>query len=238
MTVGEKIKYYRNIRGISQEMLGNLSGINPATIKKYEYGIRNPKPDQLLKITNALGISINLFMDFDIETVSDVLSLLFKLDEQVDMRFEADKDENGEFIPKIKISENTEKITNPGNKTIYRVYEKETGKIKADLICFADETYDESQDLLLFDPLETWKKTKLAGGTYTMREMLVPIFENGECIYTSPSVTEIAEYCKQEKDSLWDETKRLFYPHRVYVDLSQRLYDVKKALLDQAHKPE
>ena len=105
MTVGEKIKYYRNIRGISQEMLGNLSGINPATIKKYEYGIRNPKPDQLLKITNALGISINLFMDFDIETVSDVLSLLFKLDEQVDMRFEAEKDENGEFIPStIKLS--------------------------------------------------------------------------------------------------------------------------------------
>ena len=153
-------------------------------------------------------------------------------------KLSAIKNENGEFIPKIKISENTEKITNPGNKTIYRVYEKETGKIKADLICFADETFDESQDLLLFDPLETWKKTKLAGGTYTMREMLVPIFKNGECIYTSPSVTEIAEYCKQEKDSLWDETKRLFYPHRVYVDLSQRLYDVKKALLDQAHKPE
>ena len=105
MTVGEKIKYYRNIRGISQEMLGNLSGINPATIKKYEYGIRNPKPDQLLKITNALGISINLFMDFDIETVSDVLSLLFKLDEQVDMKFEAEKDENGEFIPStVKLS--------------------------------------------------------------------------------------------------------------------------------------
>lgn len=105
MTIGEKIKYYRNIRGISQEMLGNLSGINPATIKKYEYGIRNPKPDQLLKITNALGISINLFMDFDIETVSDVLSLLFKLDEQVDMNFDAEKDENGEFIPStVKLS--------------------------------------------------------------------------------------------------------------------------------------
>lgn len=105
MTVGEKIKYYRNIRGISQEMLGNLSGINPATIKKYEYGIRNPKPDQLLKITNALDISINLFMDFDIETVSDVLSLLFKLDEQVDMNFDAEKDENGEFIPStVKLS--------------------------------------------------------------------------------------------------------------------------------------
>lgn len=100
MTSGEKIKYFRNMRGISQEMLGQLSGINSATIKKYEYGIRNPKPDQLLKIANALGISINLFMDFDIETVSDVLSLLFKLDEQVDMRFEAEKDEEGNYIPK------------------------------------------------------------------------------------------------------------------------------------------
>ncbi len=85
MTTGEKIKYFRNMRGISQETLGQLSGINSATIKKYEYGIRNPKSDQLLKIANALGISINIFMDFDIETVSDVLSLLFKLDDQIDM---------------------------------------------------------------------------------------------------------------------------------------------------------
>ena len=91
MTTGEKIKYFRNMRGISQETLGQLSGINSATIKKYEYGIRNPKPDQLLKIANALGISINIFMDFDIETVSDVLSLLFKLDDQIDMKFEAIK---------------------------------------------------------------------------------------------------------------------------------------------------
>ena len=93
------------MRGISQEMLGQLSGINPATINKYEYGIRNPKPDQLLKIANALGISINIFMDFDIETVSDVLSLLFKMDEQVGMNFEAEKDENGYYIPAtLKIS--------------------------------------------------------------------------------------------------------------------------------------
>lgn len=105
MTTGEKIKYFRNMRGISQEILGQLSSINSATIKKYEYGIRNPKPDQLLKITNALGISINLFMDFDIETVSDVLSLLFKMDEQVNMTFEAEKDEDGNFIPDtMKIS--------------------------------------------------------------------------------------------------------------------------------------
>ena len=105
MTTGEKIKHFRNMRGISQDTLGQLSGINSATIKKYEYGIRNPKPDQLLKIANALGISINIFMDFDIETVSDVLSLLFKLDDQIDMKFEADKDDEGNFKPStVKLS--------------------------------------------------------------------------------------------------------------------------------------
>ena len=143
------------------------------------------------------------------------------------------QDESGQFVPKIKISENTEKITNPGNKTIYRIYDKTTGKVKADLICFVDETYDTDQDLLLFDPIETWKKTRLPGGTYTMREILVPVFRNGECVYQSPSVMEIAEYCKQEKKTLWEETKRLFYPHQVYVDLSESLYEVKKSLLDQ-----
>ena len=111
-------------------------------------------------------------------------------------------EKDGEFLPKIKISENTEKITNPGNKTIYRVYDKETGKLRADLICFADETYDTSEELLLFDPNETWKKTRLPGGSYTMREMLQPIFIHGECVYTSPSVMEIAAYCKQEKETL------------------------------------
>ena len=143
------------------------------------------------------------------------------------------QNEEGEFVPKIKISENTEKITNPGNKTIYRIYEKASGKIKADLICFADEVIDPKQDLLLFDPMDTWKKTKLAGGTYTVREILLPIFKNGECLYKSPTLKEIAAYCREEKDTLWDETKRLFYPHRVYVDLSQKLYAVKQSLLDQ-----
>ena len=137
------------------------------------------------------------------------------------------------FTPKIKLSENTEKVTNPGDKTVYRIYSKSTGKIKADLICFSDEVIDIEQDLLLFDPIETWKKTKLSGGTYTVREILVPVFKNGECIYKSPTLKEIASYCCSEKDTLWDETKRLFYPHRVYVDLSKKLYDVKKSLLDQ-----
>ena len=101
MTVGEKIRTYRTMRGISQKMLGELAGgINEVTIRKYEAGDRNPKPDQLLKIANALGISINIFMDFDIETVSDVLSLVFKMDESVDMDFIGDKDKNGEYDPK------------------------------------------------------------------------------------------------------------------------------------------
>ena len=145
-------------------------------------------------------------------------------------------EKDGEFLPKIKISENTEKITNPGNKTIYRVYDKETGKLRADLICFADETYDTSEELLLFDPNETWKKTRLPGGSYTMREMLQPIFIHGECVYTSPSVMEIAAYCKQEKETLWDETKRLLYPHKVYADLSRKLYDTKAKLLNEVNK--
>lgn len=142
-------------------------------------------------------------------------------------------DQNGSFIPKIKLSENTEKITNPGNKTIFRIYEKETGKIKADLISFADEIINPEEDLLLFDPVDTWKKTLLEGGTYEVRELLVPVFINGECVYHSPSVMEIAKYCEKEKETLWDETKRLFYPHKVYVDLSQKLYDVKQKLLNK-----
>ena len=142
-------------------------------------------------------------------------------------------DKDGHFIPKIKLSENSEKVTNPGNKTIYRIYEKESGKIKADLICLADETFDENEPLLLFDPLEPWKKTKLSGGSYTMREIMIPVFRNGECCYESPKVMDIREYCRKELDTLWDETRRLVNPHKVYVDLSKKLYDMKIELLDR-----
>lgn len=141
--------------------------------------------------------------------------------------------ENGEFIPKIKLSENSEKVTNPGNKTIYRIYEKDSGKVKADLICLVGEHFDENEPLLLFDPLETWKKTKLKGGSYTIRELLLPVIQNGTCVYTSPSVMEIRDYCAKELDTLWDETKRLVNPHNMYVDLSKKLYDIKIELLDK-----
>ena len=175
---------------------------------------------------NSWGVGTNLITSKDCPSFGGVYKLA------------AIMDKDGTFVPKIKISENTEKITNPGNKTIYRIYDKNTGKIKADLICFVGEEYDTSKDLLLFDPVDTWKKTKLPGGSYVIREIMVPIFRKGECIYQSPSVTEIAEYCKKEKDTLWEETKRLFYPHRVHVDLSRKLYDVRKTLLDQMNRPD
>lgn len=140
------------------------------------------------------------------------------------------------FVPKIKLSENQWKITNPGNKTVYRIYDKSTGKIRADLIALVGEKYNENEALMLFDPVATWKKTWLEPGTYTMREILVPVFRDGECVYSSPSVMELRDYCTKEKETLWDETKRLVNPQEVYVDLSNELYQVKQQLLDSMGK--
>ena len=144
-------------------------------------------------------------------------------------------EEDGKFIPKMKLSENPWKMTDPGNKRLLRVYEKDSGKVKADLMVLQHETYSEDEPLLLFDPISTWKKTHLAPGTYTLREMLKPIFISGKCVYESPSVMDIRDYCAKEKDSLWDETKRFLNPHEVYVDLSQELYDAKHNLIDELH---
>ena len=140
---------------------------------------------------------------------------------------------DAEFEPKIKLSENVAKVTNPGNKTVFRFYDKETGKIRADLIALADEVYDPEKDLVVFDPTATWKKTKLVGSTYTVRELLVPIFEKGTCVYTCPSMAELREHCKKEKETLWEETMRLVNPQQVYVDLSQKLFDLKMHLLEE-----
>ena len=170
------------------------------------------------------GVGTNLITSKDCPSFGGVYKLAAVQDE-----------ETGEFIPKIKLSENTEKITNPGNKTIYRVYDKMNHKIIADLICFADEHYSESDPLLLFDPQETWKKTKLAPGTYTLRELMVPVFKNGECVYKTPKVMDIRDYCAREQDTLWDESRRLVNPQEVHVDLSQKLWDVKQALINEFH---
>ena len=141
------------------------------------------------------------------------------------------RQEDGTFLPKIKLSENTEKVTNPGNKIIYRIYDNDTGKIRADYICLEGESFDTEEDLILFDPNEPWKKTKLAGGSYTMRKLLVPVFQGGNCVYTSPSVMEIQAVCNKEKDTIWNETKRFVNPAKIYVDLSDKLYSMKRELL-------
>ena len=169
---------------------------------------------------DSWGIGTNLITSKDCPSFGGVYKLA------------AIQNEEGEFVPKIKVSENTEKITNPGNKTIYRIYDKKTGKIRADLICFADEVYDISQDLLLFDPIDTWKKTRLTGGSYTMRELPIQVFKEGRCVYHSPKVMEIREYRQKELNTLWDETKRLVNPHEVHVDLSNELWHMKKQLLE------
>ena len=145
--------------------------------------------------------------------------------------------EDGEnFTPKIKLSDNSEKITNPGNKKIYRIYEKKNNKIKADLICLENETFTENEDMHLFDPHEPWKKTVLKAGTFTLKEMLVKVFDKGQCVYHSDSVMKLRDFAISEMETLWEETKRFENPHQVYVDLSQKLYDIKISLLEKMSK--
>ena len=140
---------------------------------------------------------------------------------------------DGSYAPKVKLSDNIEKVTNPGVKKILRVYDKETGKIKADLIALAEEEYDPQAELELFDPSDTWKRMKLAGGSYQLREMLVPIFERGELVYDRPDVFTIKKYCEREKETVWEESKRLNFPQKLYVDLSLPLYNLKKKLIEE-----
>ena len=136
---------------------------------------------------------------------------------------------DGTFVPRIKISENPAKITNPGVKQLYRFYDRRSGKALADLLALADEDFSSGEPLEIFDPENTWKRMTLCD--YRVRQLLVPIFENGELVYNSPALSEIAAYAKQEMETFWDEYKRLNRPHRYKVDLSQKLYDLKLQLL-------
>jgi len=137
---------------------------------------------------------------------------------------------DGKIIPKIKISENVEKITNPSFKKVCRFYSKETGYALADVVMLKDEVVPENE-YEIFDEHSTWKKKKL--NNYYVRELQEKIFENGKLIYKSPSLKEIAEYCKKELSSIWDEVKRLNNPQKYYVDLSQKLYDLKHSMLNK-----
>ncbi len=186
-----------------------------------EYLITSMKQEGC-KIT-SWGVGTNLITSKDCPSFGGVYKLVAQ----------KKKDEE-EFTPKIKISENTAKITNPGNKTIFRFYDKSSGKIKADLIALVGEEFDENKDLVIYDPVDTWKKTTLEAGSFKIRELMVPVFENGICVYDCPEVMDIQKYCNSEKDTLWEETKRLVNPSKVYVDLSDKLYDIKTELLNKA----
>ena len=131
-------------------------------------------------------------------------------------------EENGEVVPKIKISENVSKITTPHYKKFYRFFGNDTGKAIADYLCVYDETVDDSKPLTIFDPDATWKKKEVYN--FTAREMQVPVFRNGQCVYELPSLEEIQAYCAKQIDTLWDEVKRFDNPHKYYVDLSRKLW--------------
>ena len=139
------------------------------------------------------------------------------------------EDAQGNIIPKIKVSENVDKITNPHFKKAYRIFDRKTGKAEADYIAVWDEQVDASAPLELFDPQATWKRKTYTD--FTIRELQVPVFRKGQLVYRRPDLKEIQAYCREQVDTLWDEVKRFENPHNYYVDLSQKLWDIKQNLL-------
>ncbi len=140
---------------------------------------------------------------------------------------------NGEVIPRIKVSENPAKITTPHFKKLYRIYENKTGKAIADLLTLHDEVITNDKPLTIFDPNYTWKKKTLTD--FTVKELMVQVFKDGKCIYDRPTTEEIRAYCKEQLDLQWDEVKRFENPHTYYVDLSERLWSIKQELLNRAN---
>lgn len=138
-------------------------------------------------------------------------------------------EDNGVITPKIKISENVIKVTNPHYKRLYRIYDKKTGKAEADLLCVYDEKIDETKPLELFDPDFTWKRKTITD--FTVKELQVPIFVKGKLVYQTPEIGEIKKYCADQLETLWESVLRFENPHKYYVDLSQKLWDIKHKLL-------
>ena len=141
--------------------------------------------------------------------------------------------EDGVEVPKIKLSENVAKITTPCSKKLVRLYSKENGKAIADVLMLEDEKTPDGSQYEIFDPVHTWKRKTITD--YTAVDLLVKVFDKGECVYTSPSVHEIKKFCQQQIETLWDEVTRFENPHTYYVDLSQKLWDIKVKLLNE-HK--
>ena len=143
-------------------------------------------------------------------------------------------EKEGQMIPKIKISNNIEKITNPGSKQVYRLYDRDTQKAIADVITLAHEKIDDTKPYTIFDPEHTWKRKEITN--FIARPLLAPIFLNGEFVYTSPSLEEIVTYSKEQIEMLWEEVLRFEKPHRYYVDLSEELWTLKTELLEKYSK--
>ncbi|MBO5904454.1 MAG: nicotinate phosphoribosyltransferase, partial [Clostridia bacterium] len=144
------------------------------------------------------------------------------------------EDKDGNVIPKIKISENAAKVTTPHFKKVYRLYSNYDKKAEADLLCVFDESVDDTKPLEIFDPVHTWKRKTLTD--FTARELLVPVFKDGKQVYELPSIHEIKEHCKREIEFVWDEVLRFENPHNYYVDLSQKLWDIKNEMLHKMRK--
>ena len=140
-------------------------------------------------------------------------------------------EKDGQVIPKIKISDNVEKVTNPGMKNLNRIMDKETGMAIADLLTLEDEVIDTTQDLTIYHPMSRWKYKVIPANTYTVRDMLVPIFKDGKLVYDLPSLEEIRAYSEKELATIWDEIKRFVYPQEYYVDLSEKLLNLKLEML-------
>lgn len=170
---------------------------------------------------DAFGVGENLITS----STSPVIGGVYKI--------VADEEDDGSIRPLIKISDNVEKVTNPGYKRVYRFYDKETNKAIADYIALHDEVVPEDE-LVIFDPVSPWKRQKISN--YTLRELHIPIFKQGELVYEVPSLEETIEYTQKELDSMWEEVKRLRYPHQYYVDLSQKLFDLKNNLIESNHQ--
>lgn len=143
-------------------------------------------------------------------------------------------EENGEIVPTIKISENVAKITTPGFKSLYRIYDKSTMKAEADVVCLNSEKLEELDELEIFHPIYTWKRKKFTN--FVAKNLMVKVFEKGKLVYDMPTLEEIKDYAQKELASLWDEVKRLENPHEYIVDLSQDLWDIKDRLLKEHRK--
>ena len=167
---------------------------------------------------NVWGVGTNLITSKDCPAFGGVYKL-------------AAEESGGKLKPKIKISENSDKITNPGVKKIFRLYDKNTGKIKADLIALDHEKIDENKDITIFDPLAVWKNMTLKAGRFFVRELFIPVFLKGKLVMEEKSVMEIQKYCMEETATLWPEYKRLVNPHILPVDLSDELFELKKKMI-------